>query len=74
MRVYVKRILWKYGYPPDKQEEATQLVIEQAEVLAPEWALQLPTPVCISPCEASPLSRPRFTPCDTAVPRCPTPA
>ena len=29
----VKRILRKYGYPPDKQEKATQTVLEQAEVL-----------------------------------------
>jgi hypothetical protein len=28
----VKRILRKYGYPPDKQEKATQTVLEQAEV------------------------------------------
>ncbi len=33
MRVLVKRILRKYGYPPDKQEKATQTVLEQAEVL-----------------------------------------
>jgi type I restriction enzyme R subunit len=38
MRVIVKRILRKYGYPPDKQEKATQTVLEQAEVLAEEWA------------------------------------
>jgi type I restriction enzyme R subunit len=38
MRVIVKRILRKYGYPPDKQERATQTVLEQAEVLAGEWA------------------------------------
>ncbi len=38
MRVIVKRILRKYGYPPDKQEKATQTVLEQAEVLANEWA------------------------------------
>jgi type I restriction enzyme, R subunit len=37
MRVRVKRILRKYGYPPDKQEQATQTVIEQAEVLSHEW-------------------------------------
>lgn len=37
MRVIVKRILRKYGYPPDKQEKATQTVLEQAEVLAGEW-------------------------------------
>ena len=34
----VKRILRKYGYPPDKQEQATQTVLEQAEVLSHEWA------------------------------------
>lgn len=33
MRVMVKRILRKYGYPPDKQEQATQTVIAQAELL-----------------------------------------
>jgi type I restriction enzyme R subunit len=37
-RVLVKRILRKYGYPPDKQEKATQTVLEQAEVLSQEWA------------------------------------
>jgi type I restriction enzyme R subunit len=39
LRVLVKRILRKYGYPPDKQEKATQTVLEQAEVLSQEWAL-----------------------------------
>jgi len=34
IRVTVKRILRKYGYPPDKQEKATQIVLEQAEVLS----------------------------------------
>ncbi|MBZ0102063.1 MAG: DUF3387 domain-containing protein, partial [Thermoanaerobaculia bacterium] len=38
LRVYVKRILRKYGYPPDKQEKATQTVLEQAEVLSEGWA------------------------------------
>jgi type I restriction enzyme R subunit len=33
LRVLVKRILKKYGYPPDKQEQATQTVLEQAELL-----------------------------------------
>jgi type I restriction enzyme R subunit len=32
LRVLVKRILRKYGYPPDKQDRATQTVLEQAEV------------------------------------------
>jgi len=38
LRVLVKRILRKYGYPPDKQEKATQLVLEQAEVSSAGWA------------------------------------
>jgi type I restriction enzyme R subunit len=37
LRVYVKRILRKYGYPPDKQEKATQTVLEQAEALSEAW-------------------------------------
>jgi type I restriction enzyme R subunit len=38
LRVLVKRILRKYGYPPDKQDKATQTVLEQAEVLSEGWA------------------------------------
>ncbi|MFZ5452416.1 MAG: type I restriction endonuclease subunit R [Thermodesulfobacteriota bacterium] len=38
MRVMIKRILRKYGYPPDKQESATQTVLKQAEALCGEWA------------------------------------
>ena len=38
LRVLVKRILRKHGYPPDKQEKATQTVLEQAEVLSEHWA------------------------------------
>jgi type I restriction enzyme R subunit len=38
LRVLVKRILRKYGYPPDRQEKATQTVLEQAELLSAEWA------------------------------------
>ena len=34
LRVLVERILRKHGYPPDKQEKATQTVLEQAEVLS----------------------------------------
>ena len=37
MRVIIKRILRKYGYPPDKQASATALVLEQAEVLCKDW-------------------------------------
>ena len=39
MRVMIKRILRRYGYPPDKQARATNLVLEQAEVLCQEWSL-----------------------------------
>ncbi|NUQ84918.1 MAG: DUF3387 domain-containing protein [Anaerolineales bacterium] len=38
LRVMVKRVLRKHGYPPDKQEQATQTVLEQAEVIARDWA------------------------------------
>jgi type I restriction enzyme R subunit len=38
LRVLVKRILRKYGYPPDRQERATQTVLEQAALLSTEWA------------------------------------
>lgn len=34
LRVVVKRILRKHGYPPDKAERATQTVLEQASVLS----------------------------------------
>jgi type I restriction enzyme R subunit len=37
LRIMVKRVLRKYGYPPDKQESATQTVLEQAEVLCKDW-------------------------------------
>ena len=39
LRRLVKRILRKHGYPPDKQEQATRTVLEQAEVLSEGWAL-----------------------------------
>jgi type I restriction enzyme R subunit len=37
LRRLVKRVLKKYGYPPDKQEKATQTVLQQAELLCAEW-------------------------------------
>jgi len=37
IRSIVRRILRKYGYPPDKQEKATQTVLEQAELLCKDW-------------------------------------
>ena len=36
--VIVKRILNKYGYPPDLQEAAVKTVLMQAELLCKEWA------------------------------------
>jgi type I restriction enzyme R subunit len=37
LRLLVKRILRKYKYPPDQQEEAAQLVLAQAEALCEAW-------------------------------------
>ncbi len=37
VRMAVKRLLKKYGYPPDLQEKATQLVLEQAEEICKGW-------------------------------------
>lgn len=37
LRLMVKRILRKYKYPPDKQEVAIALVLQQAEALGEEW-------------------------------------
>ena len=38
LRATIKRLLLKYGYPPDQEPAATQLVLEQAEVIAGEEA------------------------------------
>ena len=38
IRVLVKGILKKYGYPPDLQDAAVQTVLQQAEVLSAVWA------------------------------------
>ncbi len=37
LRRLVKRLLRKYGYPPDKQEQATKTVLEQAELFGERW-------------------------------------
>lgn len=37
LRVIIRRLLRKHGYPPDKQEKATQTVLEQAELLCKDW-------------------------------------
>jgi type I restriction enzyme R subunit len=38
IRVLVKRILNKFGYPPDLQDEAVKTVLMQAELLCADWA------------------------------------
>ena len=38
LRIMVKRILKKYKYPPDQQEGAVELVLQQAEALGEAWA------------------------------------
>lgn len=39
LRVLVKRVLRRHGYPPDKQEKATRTVLEQTELLSAEWVM-----------------------------------
>ena len=39
LRVIIKRILRKFGYPPDMQAKATETVLEQAELLCENWQL-----------------------------------
>jgi type I restriction enzyme, R subunit len=38
LRRHIRRLLTKYKYPPDKQESAVLLVIQQAELIAAEQA------------------------------------
>jgi type I restriction enzyme R subunit len=37
LRVMVKTLLKRYKYPPDRQDEATETVLRQAETLSAEW-------------------------------------
>ena len=39
LRIIVKKMLRKHGYPPDKQDKATITVLEQAKLLGYEWAV-----------------------------------
>ncbi len=38
IKVMVKRILRKHGYPPDLEDEATKTILAQAELLCADWA------------------------------------
>ena len=42
LRVEVKKLLNKYGYPPDEQALATENVLKQAELFAEDWAINIP--------------------------------
>lgn len=42
MRVMIKHLLKMYKYPPDKEEEAIQKVVDQAERLTDDWAFEQP--------------------------------
>ena len=39
LRLMVKKILKKHGYPPDKRAQATETVLRQAELLCADWAI-----------------------------------
>ncbi len=38
LRVRVRRVLRKYGYPPEKREDAVTTVLRQAELFADQWS------------------------------------
>ena len=38
MRVMIKRILKKYGYPPEKQDQAVKTILEQAKMIGDEFS------------------------------------
>jgi len=38
LRLMIKRILRKYKYPPDQQDAAVELVLQQAKALGEAWA------------------------------------
>jgi type I restriction enzyme R subunit len=42
LRLLVKRVLKKYGYPPDRQKKATRTVLEQAELLSTNCGVEPP--------------------------------
>jgi len=39
MRLFIKRLLRKYKYPPEGQEEATVMVLKKTEALAGTWSM-----------------------------------
>jgi Type I restriction enzyme HindI endonuclease subunit-like, C-terminal len=41
LRVLVKRILRKYGYPPDKQEKASRPCLSRRRLLCREWVVKI---------------------------------
>jgi type I restriction enzyme R subunit len=51
LRLLVKRVLRKHGYPPDRQEKATRTVLEQAEMLSAIWGVEPPPEEPASPAD-----------------------
>lgn len=49
LRIMIKKILKKYGYPPDKQEKATNTVLEAAQVIGSDWAEKTFSGVTVPP-------------------------
>src|SRR5206468_1216931 len=69
LRVLDKRILRKYGYPPDKQEQATRTVLEQAAVLSEAWVVaEQPRPREFQPRIVEPRPEERYVTCVPLVP------
>jgi type I restriction enzyme, R subunit len=48
LRLLVKRVLRRHGYPPDRQERATKTVLEQAELLSASWGAEPPPEPIVS--------------------------
>lgn len=38
LRIMLKRVLKAHGYPADKKEKATRIVLHQAELLSADWS------------------------------------
>lgn len=62
MRILVRRILRKYGYPPDLSKEAIQIVLEQAEALLHEITCRETMPPLAAAAFPSPALRGRCPP------------
>ena len=58
LRLLVKRVLKRHGYPPDHQEKATKTVLEQAALLSASWGAEPPSePIPLSGADSYPVTR-----------------